>query len=432
MANPSRILAAALSLAVLLGPGSVMPAAAEIASPRIPVDDGFAPDGSVPAARAIPACELPLGSLGERDVPTPGSAISIRTTAEALAEDGWAAAFAGGSRVAYGAIMAPAYPVTLNPQVQFFLDRFTGAYREVVARWVARSGHYLAMVRDVLRARGLPEELAYTAMIESGFKPDALSRVGARGMWQFMAPTARRYGLRVDRWVDERLDPEKSTVAAAHYLRDLHDQFGSWPLAQAAYNAGEVKVTRAIKQTGSRDFWTLAQSRYLRRETKEFVPQIHAATMIGREPERYGFEVDEVEPPAFDTITVPASTDLRRLAASAGLDAGVVRGLNPTLVRGVTPPGAPWMLRVPAGEHDRVVAALAPRRAPALAGTGRGEVTRAAASGDVHVVRPRDTVSGIARRYGVSVDDVMRWNRLDSQDRIRPGDRLRVARSSDR
>jgi membrane-bound lytic murein transglycosylase D len=253
--------------------------------------------------------------------------------------------------------------------------------------------------------------------------------MGAKGMWQFMAATARRYGLRVDRWVDERLDPEKSTVAAAAYLRDLYNLFGSWPLAQAAYNAGEVKVARAISKTGSRDFWTLAQSRYLRRETKEFVPQIHAVTMIGREPERYGFDFDDLEPTSVETVTVPPSTDLRRLAGNAGLSLATFRALNPTLVRGVTPPGRTWTLRVPVGERERVAAALAPRRATIVA-TGRTEVTRAVASADVHVVRARDTVSGIARRYGVSVDDVMRWNRLESQDRIRPGDRLRVARST--
>ena len=277
---------------------------------------------------------------------------------------------------------------------------------------------------------GLPEELAFTAMIESGFKPDAVSRVGAKGMWQFMAATARRYGLRVDRWVDERLDPERSTVAAAAYLRDLYNLFGSWPLAQAAYNAGEVKVARAISKTGSRDFWTLAQSRYLRRETKEFVPQIHAVTMIGREPDRYGFEFDDLEPASAETIAVPPSTDLRRLAGNAGLSVATVRALNPTLVRGVTPPGRTWTLRVPVGERERVVAALAPRRATVVATSGRNELTRTVAGGDVHVVRSRDTVSGIARRYHVSVDDVMRWNRLESQDRIRPGDRLRVARST--
>src|SRR5207245_5672865 len=167
------------------------------------------------------------------------------------------------------------------------------------------------MIREVLRTRGLPEDLAFTAMIESGFKPDAVSRVGAKGMWQFMAATARRYGLRVDRWVDERLDPERSTVAAAAYLRDLYNLFGSWPLAQAAYNAGEVKVARAISKTGSRDFWTLAQSRHLRRGTKEFVPQIHAATVIGRDPDRYGFDFDDLHPVPFATPPAPPPPDPR-------------------------------------------------------------------------------------------------------------------------
>jgi membrane-bound lytic murein transglycosylase D len=424
MPNQSRFFVAALCVSIVVG--AVASGAAEPLSQPTPTDaqEAFAPDGP---GVDVSACDLPLGSLGERDVNDGGS---VRPTGDGVASDGWADAYAAGSRISYMAIMAQAYPVALNPQVQFFLDRFTGSSRDVVTLWVSRSGRYLAMAREVFRMHGLPEELAFTAMIESGFKPDAVSRVGAKGMWQFMAGTARRYGLRVDRWVDERLDPEKSTVAAAAYLRDLYSIFGSWPLAQAAYNAGEVKVARAISKTGSRDFWTLAQSRYLRRETKEFVPQIHAVTMIGREPDRYGFEFDDLEPSSVETITVPASTDLRKLAATAGVSLATVRTLNPTLVRGVTPPGRNWTLRVPAGERERIAAALVPRRATVVATSGRGDVTRALANADVHVVRARDTVSAIARRYGVSVDDVMRWNRLESQDRIRPGDRLRVARST--
>jgi membrane-bound lytic murein transglycosylase D len=432
MTNQGRVFAATLSLSILIGAGVVTTSAAEplFSSPSCDVvPDGFAPDGAVPEPPAAPSCELQGVPLGERDVSGTGSSAPEAQTA-GTAEDGWAEAYRDGSRVSYAAVIAQAYPVALNPQVQFFLDLFTGSRRDAMTLWVTRSSRYLTMIREVLRARGLPEDLAFTAMIESGFKPDAVSRVGAKGMWQFMAGTARRYGLRVDRWVDERLDPEKATRAAAAYLRDLHDLFGSWALAQAAYNAGEVKVARAIRQTGSRDFWTLAQSRYLRRETKEFVPQIQAATMIGREPDRYGFDFDDLEPTAVDTITVPPSTDLRRLSALAGLRPETVRALNPTLVRGVTPPGSTWTLRVPAGERERIAAALAPRRMPMMAGVARTEVSRAAATGEVHVVRARDTVGAIARRYGVSVDDVMRWNRLDSQDRIRPGDRLRVARST--
>lgn len=324
----------------------------------------------------------------------------------------------------------PAYPVTVNPQVQFFIDRFTIYRRDVVSLWVNRSARYLGMVRDVMRKKGLPEELAFTAMIESGYNPHAVSRAGAKGMWQFMAPTARRYGLRVDQWIDERLDPEKSTVAAASYLRDLHALFGSWPLAQAAYNAGEVKVARAIRVTGSNDFWALARTNHLRRETKEFVPQIHAATVIGRDPERFGFEFDDRPGPATETVSVPPATDLRRLSVSAGIPHDTLRSMNAVLVRGVTPPGARYDLRVPVGARDQVVTALAPRRATetvAAAKLGASRASRSAPDSDVHVVRPRDTVSAIAKLYGVSVGDVVRWNRLERQDSIRPGDRLRVA-----
>lgn len=425
MTTQSRVYAAALSLSILIGPGAIALGAAEPLSTPSPKNaDALSQDDLVVEPAAVPACDLPWGSLGEHDVSSTGSAPFGEPS------DGWADAYADGSRVSYSAVMAQAYPVTLNPQVQFFLDRFTGSRRDAMTLWVGRSGRYLAMAREVFRSRGLPEDLVFTAMIESGFKPDAVSRVGAKGMWQFMAGTARRYGLRVDRWVDERLDPEKSTVAAAAYLHDLYEMFGSWSLAQAAYNAGELKVARAIQKTGSRDFWTLAQSRHLKRETKDFVPQIHAATMIGRDPERYGFDFDDLEPLVVETILVPPSTDLRRLASNAGLSVDTVRALNPTLVRGVTPPGGSWSLRVPPGERDQMEVALAPRRPPVMVRSVRPEITRVAATGDVHVVRPRDTVSAIARRYGVSVDDVMRWNRLDSQDRIRPGDRLRIARST--
>jgi membrane-bound lytic murein transglycosylase D len=345
--------------------------------------------------------------------------------------DPWADAFADSSRAAIVTAIAarPAYPVSINPQVQYFLDRFTGARRDVVNLWVGRSGRYLGMIREVLRSRGLPEELAYTAMIESGFNPLAVSRVGAKGMWQFMAATARRYGLRVDRWIDERLDPEKSTVAAAAYLKDLYNIFGSWPLAQAAYNAGEMRVIRAIRATGSSDFWALAETKHLHPETKNFVPAIHAATLIGENAAQYGFEFAEADTPQVEAVAVPPSTDLRRLASKAGIAPGELKVLNPVLVRAMTPPGGAWSLRVPAGTRSNVLTALAPpapRRPHATA--KRAATTRpVGAREDVHVVRPRETVSSIAKQYGVAVADVLRWNRLEQRAHIRPGDRLRIA-----
>ena len=332
--------------------------------------------------------------------------------------------------VAVASSTVPKYEVEENHHVQHFVDRFqTGYRRAVVEKWLTRSGQYLPMILDVFRQKGLPDELVFTAMIESGFNPVAVSRAGAKGMWQFMAGTARRYGLRVDQWIDERLDPEKSTIAAAAYLRDLYAMFGSWTLAQAAYNAGEVKVSRAIRATGSSDFWTLAKTNHLRAETRNFVPAIHAATLIAQDPGRYGFEFTATGPLAVETVSVPASTDLRRLAPRTGIALDALRTLNPVLVRSITPPGDAWQLKVPAGTRADVMTALAPPAKPTLpAKTARGGTLRPAASrGDVHVVQPRDTVRSIAKRYGVSVSDVLRWNRLEEQGRIRPGDRLRVA-----
>ncbi len=347
---------------------------------------------------------------------------------DAAAIDPWAEAFAESAHLqalARPAPDVPEYPLVVNAEVQYFLDRFTGSHRAVVEAWIGRSGRYLGMIREALRDRGLPLDLAFTAMIESGFNPLAVSRAGAKGLWQFMAKTAQRYGLRVDQWVDERLDPEKSTAAAAAYLRDLHSQFGSWTLAQAAYNAGEVTVARAIRATGSSDFWVLNRTRFLRRETKDFVPAIQAATVIGRNPDQYGFEVGDAGADEIERVAVPQSTDLRRLSVTAGISVQMLRALNPVLVRGVTPPGTSWELRVPTGTRDGVLAALAPRRPVAV--VQGATARRAAHSAAIHVVRPRDTVGSIAREYGVSVADVLRWNTLENQDRIRPGDRLRVA-----
>lgn len=327
----------------------------------------------------------------------------------------------------------PPAAVLEQPAVQYFMDRFTGSHKKVVEAWLQRSGRYLSMIRDVLRAHDLPEDLAFVAMIESGFNPVAVSRAGAKGLWQFMAGTARRYGLRVDQWVDERFDPERSTRAAAAYLRDLYAMFGSWALAQAAYNAGEMTIVRAIQTVQSVDFWELADSRFLRQETKAFVPQIVAATVIGRDPARYGFENPIPSRHPVDVVRVPGSTSLAVLAKGAGVPLEDLRALNPVLVRGATPPGGSYELRVPAGSRDVVLLALgAPTRA-AVGARPSSHVARASVKAgrqsDIHVVRPRETLSSIAKQYGVSVGDVVRWNRLGQHSPIRPGDRLRVAES---
>src|SRR6266498_3121372 len=330
----------------------------------------------------------------------------------------------------------PRVPIRDNAEVQRFLEHFqTGYRRAVVERWIERSGRYAGMIQGVLRVKGLPEDLMFTAMIESGFDPLAASRAGAKGLWQFMAPTARRYGLRVDKWLDERLDPEKSTVAAARHFVDLYAAFGSWNLAQAAYNAGERTVLEAIRAMGTSDFWALARGRWLKDETKNFIPAIQAATLIAREPERYGFVVTPATPVKYELVPVPPSTSLKQLASKSGIELDALERLNPELRLKRTPPDGAYSVKVPAGGAVLVLAAL-DRKAPArrVAALSRGGelqgASRPAARASrlrTHVVKPQETLTLIARRYGVSVADIVGWNDLHDAARIRPGDRLRVA-----
>jgi hypothetical protein len=337
--------------------------------------------------------------------------------------------------------VTPRYKVDDNNDVRRFLDQFqTGYRRAVIERWLVRAGRYLPMLLDVFKQKGLPEELVFTAMIESGFDPLAASRAGAKGLWQFMAPTARRYGLRVDTWLDERLDPEKSTLAAARHFLDLYAVFGSWNLVQAAYNAGERTVLEAIRAMGTSDFWALTRGRWLKDETKNFIPAIQAATMIAREPQRYGFTVTPAEPLAYELVSVPGSTGLKQLASASRLDVETLERLNPELRLKQTPPGGPYSLKVPVGSsallreglnHEPAIHSTSP--APHhYSGTGASLPAPRSPMPTVHTVKRQETVSVIAQRYGVSVTDIIRWNGLGDAARIRPGDKLRVASAGGR
>jgi len=227
----------------------------------------------------------------------------------------------------------------LTGRIEKFTRYFQSRGRSRFELWLSRSGKYSEIMRGILAKYGLPGDLVYLALIESGFSPHAYSVARAAGPWQFIAGTARRYGLRVDWWADERRDYEKSTHAAASYLRDLYDMFDSWPLAAAAYNAGEGKIQRAVARYKSDDYSELIRHRYLAQETKDYVPKMIAALSIAKEPGRYGFgEVRYEDPLVFDKVSVPGGTDMAALGRIIGVDVGLLRELNPELKRFCTPP----------------------------------------------------------------------------------------------
>jgi len=259
-------------------------------------------------------------------------------------------------------------------QKKDFVELFSGRRSEVMAEYLKRSGRYEGMIRSKLRKAGMPEDLVYLTMIESGFNPNARSHANAVGLWQFMSGTARGYGLRVDGYVDERRDPERSTDAALRYLRDLHDQLGSWYLAAAAYNGGDGRISRALRaETGRErgrsdaDFWRIRHR--LPRETREYVPLMVAAAVVGKEPEKYGLGgVERWMPLEADTVAVPGGTELATVAQAAGVTEREVARLNPHLVRKMTPPGKKtFPVRIPEGRGDRFSGAFPALHAEAVA-----------------------------------------------------------------
>ena len=311
------------------------------------------------------------------------------------------------------------FPVVITPQVEFYLDFFQHKQRKTFGRWLARSGRYLPMIRQELAAAGLPLDLAYLPLIESGYTDTAYSRARAVGLWQFIRPTALHFGLKIDRYVDERRDPEKATRAAVRYLDTLYRQFGSWHLAVAAYNAGEGKIQKAIRRYHTRDFWKIAEKRYLRMETKLYVPKLIAAIIIAHDPGKYGFaDITYQRPVAVDTVTVPRWTPLQAVATALKIKTRRLRALNPELRRNVTP-GTDYHLKVPAGS-----AATVAERLPRVHGIATTRFK-------THVVRRGDTIGKICRRYRINKTTLLKANNLKSS-RLRPGRRLRIPYQSTR
>ncbi len=244
-------------------------------------------------------------------------------------------------------------PLVLNDHVQAQIDLFQTRIRERFGGWLSRSGQYLPMMQGIFREKKLPEDLVYLALIESGFHPKAHSPADAVGPWQFIKSTGQRYGLRVNKWIDERRDPVKSTLAAAAYLQDLYGLFQTWTLSMAAYNAGEGRIMRALASTDARDFWELRDSDHIRDETKAYVPKFMAATMIAKNPRQYGFFVNYQAPARYEEVTISTATPLGRIAKAAGVSIQEIQALNPELKQSTTPPAYPkYRLKLPLGSKQ--------------------------------------------------------------------------------
>lgn len=315
--------------------------------------------------------------------------------------------------------------IVRDPKVDRHIQYFNSSIRDRFHKWLIRLGRYRPMVESVFAEFGLPLDLAYLSLVESGFNPRAYSRARATGPWQFMKGTARLYGLKVSWWVDERRDPIKSTVAAARYLRDLYDLFGNWPLAMAAYNAGEGRVGRALRKTDGESFYEIARSRYIRRETKEYVPRFMAATIIAKNPDQYGFPAFLPDPHQFEEVIVSRPLHMRDISKATRIPFGELRSLNPELRRYVTPPrDKEYHLKVPVGTGEKVASILDQIPSYKKSTPPRLKKGQKVPKG-WYRVRWGDSLWKIARRFRTTVRELMAINNLRSI-LIRPGDLLAI------
>lgn len=306
-------------------------------------------------------------------------------------------------------------PVVLNNQVLSYIKAFSTRLKPVIETSLNRGAKYEKLFKQIFREEGVPEDLFYLPIVESGYRTRALSRAKAKGIWQFMSATARMEGLTVNWWVDERSDPEKATRAAAKHLRRLHKHYGDWYLALAAYNAGQGKVDRSIRKARSRDFWKIARHRWIfRRETRNYVPGFLAAMVIGKNPEKYGLSnIKQEEPISYDTVTVDSCTDLRIIAKLSETTVNRIQELNPHLRRLTTPIAkAPFSVHIPAGQKENFVTQFA-----ALPKDKRVTLR-------YHRIRTGQTLSQISRKYQTSVSAIRKANNIRNVRKIRAGKTL--------
>ncbi len=313
-------------------------------------------------------------------------------------------------------------PIVFNEAVKYYIKWFSEDKKKVFANWLKRSRLYVPIIREILRENGMPEDLVYLAMIESGFNPKAYSTAKASGPWQFIYSTGGRFGLEVDYWVDERRDPEKSTVAAAKYLKALFDQFGCWYLAAASYNAGEGRIGRLTQKHNTTDFWELHRFNTLPRETREYVPQLIAAAIIAKDPAKFGFGSVTYDPPIrFTEVKVPPATPMTSIAKASSVNIDLVRTYNPEILRGITPPGKDYVIKLPS---DVTAQAFYERLGPELESVPvlKGITT--------YKVKKKDSIASILKKHKIDQKDLVQVNSSDNDLRIKPGMILAIPKFS--
>jgi membrane-bound lytic murein transglycosylase D len=307
------------------------------------------------------------------------------------------------------------FPVTINKQVLYYLDLFQGKQRKSFTIWLARSGQYIPTIQEEFKKAGLPRDLAYLAMIESGFNPSAYSPADASGLWQFIEGTGRNHGLKIDSWVDERREPEKATKAAIRYLTKLYKDFDDWYLAVAAYNAGEKRIETACKNKNTEDFWEIAGSDGIYLETKRYVPKLIAAILIARNPDKFGFtDIKYHQSSPYDVIDLPGGVALEAVAVTANTSVKHLRVLNNELQKNQTPPKAgKYSLRIPSGTKELVASNLDKLRPVST-------VTYT-----THTVKNGDTLTTICSLYNISKTNLLKANNLRTAE-LPQGRRLHI------